>query len=149
MKLPKMEFCSQIQFSYTFYLQETPPQVFVICLKAKRFSAFLIWCGRSFGKFDLCLTIFMIWCCLAQNCLWIVFGSQTLDMKKWVKRLQWRTKYLKQSEEIKQIRTGIERFDICLCVICDWYRQSFIPGRQGTKLCLHLFLRVFKHFLIS
>ena len=39
----------------------------------------------SFFKFDLCLTISTIWCCWPQNCLWIVFGSKTFDMKEWVK----------------------------------------------------------------
>ena len=51
--------------------------------------------------------------------------------KVWFFR-QFRTKYVELSEVIKQNWIGIETFDICFCVLYNWYCQSLL-----LRLLLH------------
>ena len=39
--------------------------------------------------------------------------------------------YLEQGNEIKQKRTGWNKFDICFYVNCGCYGQGYIPGREA------------------
>ena len=52
-------------------------------------------------------------------------------------------KKLKQCQEIKQNWTKRENFDICFWVVLTTTAKVFfLEGRLGTRLCLHLFLRL-------
>ena len=42
-------------------------------------------------------------------------------------------KYIKESKEIKQNRTGTENFDICFYVIFNRCYQRFISGRETGR----------------
>ena len=44
-------------------------------------------------------------------------------------RQSWK-KFLKQKEEIKQNKTGLEKFDIFFCVLFNCYCQRFIYWRE-------------------
>ena len=145
-----MVFAFSEKISCKLHLQETPPHVFIIYLKTKRFSEFLIWGGRSLHISSNTTQIFLgkfqvVGFSNSHNLIPLAKKLSMLCFRLfWLEnRLQLRTKYMKQTEEIKQNQTGTGNFDICFCEIFD--RISFIWWLGD----LYPFLRFFKYFLIS
>ena len=70
-------------------------------------------------------------------CLWEYHSTVARD------KLQSRTKFIKQLQEIKQNWAGRRNFGINFCIILGHYYQNFISGRDTGER------RFFQYFVIS